>query len=145
MKRKGILLVDDDLDLLKLLAKRCRKLGLEAHTAHNALQAVSLLEKKKPDLICLSDSVPGGNGMKLCQMVLASPDDVSCPVIVLTEKKKNVAPRRSDDMCVYSVHKRPHVWKYLEPVIYELIDIQPLGRRTTGEERDGCQMPGASG
>jgi DNA-binding response OmpR family regulator len=127
--RKRILLVDDDLKLLNLLAKRCQKLGLEVFSAHDALKAVTLLNDKDPDLLCLSGSLPGGNGMRLCEMVLASPDDVTCPVIVLTENQETSTPRQSNEMCVYYVQKRPHVWKYIEPVIYELIDIQPVGPR----------------
>ncbi|MFV1968142.1 MAG: response regulator [Pirellulaceae bacterium] len=142
MKRKRILLVDDDLELLKRLAKRCQKLGLEVYSAHDALQAVTLLEEKDPDLLCLSGSIPGGNGMRLCEMVLASPDDVACPVIVLTQNKENTTPRQSAEMCVYHVQKRPQLWKYLEPVIYELIDIQPAGRRSTGGERGRVKSEG---
>ena len=128
--QKRILLVDDDLELLRTLEVHCRKIGLEVDTARNAVTAVKLLEQKKPDLICLDMNVPGGNGLKLCEMVLASPDDVTCPVIILTSQQEQTTPRRGGDMCVYCVQKRPNVWKYLEPVIYELIDIQPSSRRS---------------
>ena len=142
MQRKRILLVDEDLSLLKLLGKRCRKLGLEPYLAHDAIRAVTLLEEKDPDLLCLSGSIPGGNGMRLVEMALASPDDVTCPVIVLTQNRETKTPRQSSEMCVYYVQKRPHIWKYLEPVIYELIDIPPVDRRSTSAERNDGKARG---
>jgi DNA-binding response OmpR family regulator len=129
MNRKRILLVDDDLELLRVLEVHCRKIGLDVYTARNAVTAVTLLEEKKPDLICLDMNVPGGNGLKLCEMMLASPDDVTCPVIILTGRADGAAKRLRAEMCVYYVQKRPHMWRYLEPVIYELIDIRPVARR----------------
>jgi CheY-like chemotaxis protein len=134
MNRKKILLVDADSELLQLLATRCREIGLDVDVADDASAAVALLEKREPDLICVDAQLPGSNGLRLSEIVLKSPDDVACPVIILTNGSKDAAVAHSSKMCVYSVQKRPDLWRFLEPVIYELIDIQPVRRRTNDQE-----------
>jgi hypothetical protein len=69
-------------------------------------------------------------------MVLASPDDVTCPVIILTGDADDPRSRGPSDMCVYHVQKRKDLWRYLEPVVFELVDVSPQPRRSSGEERD---------
>ncbi len=128
-KCRTILLVDRDEDLLKELTSHCRAIGLAVLSAREGAAAARLIEENPPDLICVDDQMPGGDGLTLCEMILASPDDVSCPVIVLTQRIG--APRKpaSEEMCVYLLRKRAGLWRYLEPVIEELIDIPPRSRR----------------
>lgn len=125
---RSILLVDRNAKLLKELADRCQAIGLDVLTAKDASSAVRLLEQHAPDLVCLDDQTPGDEGLSFCEMVVGSPDDVPCPVIVLLGRERPTAAMRSSEMCVYYLHKRPNLWRYLEPVIYELVDIQPAAR-----------------
>jgi CheY-like chemotaxis protein len=141
MTRKKLLLVDSDRKLLKELARRCESLGFDTHTAIDAVGAVTLLEKHKPHLICLDDQLPGGSGMRLAEMVVESPDDVSCPVVILLGSDDPKAPRRPREMCVYHVRKRPKLWKYLEPVIQELVVVEPTRHQAipdSGSEISDC-------
>lgn len=137
---KTILLVDRDLNVLKDLAEHCRTIGLEVLTAQDGAAAAQLLEQNAPDLICVDDQLPGGDGLSLCEMVVASPDDVACPVVVLVQQVDANRKMCAAEMCVYFLHKRPNLWRYLEPVIYELVDVQPASRRSPDQERgiSGC-------
>lgn len=130
MKRKSILIVDRDLKLLEQLTASGREIGLQVYTAQDAVTAVSLLECHQPDLMCVEAHVPGGGGMTFCEMVLASPDDVACPVIILVDEGQRIRRARHDEMCVYYLRKRPDVWQYLEPVIHELVVFDPPRRPT---------------
>lgn len=132
MGRKRILLVDADAELLRLLAVRCREIGLDVDTARDATSAVTWLDKRKPDLVCLDDELPGGGGLRLSEIVLKSPDDVACPVILLTTRSQKGAAPSSPRMCVYRVQKRPDLWRFLEPVVHELVDVRATRRSTGG-------------
>lgn len=121
---KKILLVDRDEDLLKELSSRCQAIGLTVFSAQEGAAAAELIEKNSPDLICVDDQVPGGDGLTLCEMILASPDDVSCPVVVLAQSFDAARKTPSEEMCVYFLRKRAGLWRYLEPVIQELVDVQ---------------------
>ena len=126
---------------------------MEVFTAQDATSAAQLLEQNTPDLICLDDQLPGDEGLTFCEMVVASPDDVTCPVVVLAERTDRTAAPQSSEMCIYFLQKRPNLWRYLEPVIYELVDIQPAtsrsndpGRgisglwRSSSEVRESCSL-----
>ena len=112
---KRILLVDVNLQLLDDLSARCRAIGLEVFTAQDAATTAEVLESKKPDVICLDDQVAGSDGLSLSEMVLASPDDVFCPVIVLVSQSEAASRTQSQDMCVYAIHKRPNLWRTWNP------------------------------
>jgi len=129
---RRILLVDRNANLLIELADRCRAIGLEVFTAHDAASAAQLLAQNVPDLICLDDQVPGSDGLTFCEMVVGSPDDVTCPVVVFMSPTARAAAKHASEMCVYYLQKRQNLWRYLEPVIYELIDIPPVTRRSIG-------------
>ena len=133
--RRRILLVDRNAKLLNELADRCQAIGLEVFTAKDATSAAQLLEQNTPDLICLDDQTPGDEGLTFCEMVVASPDDVTCPVVVLVDRTDRTAAPHSSEMCIYYLQKRPNLWRYLEPVIYELVDIQPATTRSNDPGR----------
>jgi DNA-binding response OmpR family regulator len=137
---KRILLVDRDAQLLKELAEHCRAIGLEVLTAPDGATAAQLLEQNAPDLICVDDQLPGGDGLSLCEMIVASPDDVACPVVVFVQQAEVPRKTCATEMCVYYLHRRQNLWRYLEPIIYELVDIQPASRRSTdqGHGISGC-------
>jgi DNA-binding response OmpR family regulator len=136
IQRKRILVIDEDPDLLQYVAKRCRTLGMEVDTAEEAVAAMTLFERQPPDLLLLDGLLPGGSGLRLSEMVLASPDDVTCPVIIMTREGYAVEKNASTDMCVYRVRKRAPLWQFLEPIIRELVDVDPQSRRSNDEEED---------
>lgn len=130
MNPKKILIVDDDSDFASALAMRCRQIGLRVQTAHNALTAVATISRDLPNLVCMDVNMPTANGLSICEMMAKDPEMARIPVIVLTGCKEAETIRRCEDLCVYYVHKSPDVWRRVEPVIYELIDIEPPANDT---------------
>ena len=125
MNPKRILIVDDDADFVDALAMRCRQVGLEVVTARNALTAVAAISRDLPDLVCVDVNMPTANGLSICEMMANDPEMARIPVIVLTGCKDEEMIRRCEDLCAYYIHKSADVWRRVEPVIYELIDIEP--------------------
>jgi CheY-like chemotaxis protein len=134
-KRPRVLLIDSDAELLSELTGHCRAAGLEVFTAQDAVSGVALLEQQQPELLCLDDQLPGGDGLRLAEMVLASPEDVSCPVVILTRQAEPPRTPPAAEMCVYVLQKRPSLWRYLEPVIYELVDLPPVHPRPNDRQQ----------
>jgi len=139
MTAKSVLIADDDRDLARVLATRMKRLGLRVRVAHDALKTLNMVRDRTPDLICLDVSMPAGNGLSVCEMLATDPNSSSIPVIILTGRKDKETIRRCHDMCAYYVLKSPDVWKRIEPVLYELLDIDPphveKPRSTTSVER----------
>lgn len=89
-KRKHILVVDDDSNVLKLV-KRCLSSSYNVATAINGKVALKFLEKKDTDLILLDYEMPGKTGAEVLEELRASDRTKNLPVIFLTgmmEKKK---------------------------------------------------------
>jgi len=66
---KKILIVDDDPDVLELLAYNLEREGFEIHTVHDSLDAVGACEYFLPDLIILDIMMPGLNGIEVCKQL----------------------------------------------------------------------------
>jgi two-component system response regulator AtoC len=62
-----ILLVDDEVDVLRLLGRRLTRLGYEVIPSVDARQAIDLLEEHAFDLAILDVTMPGLNGLELAE------------------------------------------------------------------------------
>ena len=135
--QKTILLVDDDADLVDSLGLRCRSIGLNVKTAHNALTAVQLMDDSLPHLVCLDVNMPTGNGLAICEAMISDPVTAKIPVIIMTACCSPETIKKCGDLCAYYIRKSGDLWKQMEPVIYELIDIEPMheGNTTRHEAR----------
>jgi two-component system, NtrC family, response regulator GlrR len=77
-----LLLVDDDPDLLRLLAIRLEAAGYEVATANDGASALAQLAAERPQLVITDMRMPGMDGNALFDAVRAS--HPTMPVIVLT-------------------------------------------------------------
>ncbi|MBC7150947.1 MAG: response regulator [Rhizobium sp.] len=78
-----ILIVDDDGQILILVAKFLRANGFRVHTARNGVEMFEVLRRAPVDLIVLDLMLPGKNGLELCRDLRRSS---SVPIIMLTAK-----------------------------------------------------------
>jgi DNA-binding response OmpR family regulator len=83
---KKILLVDDDVDLLKGISLALRSAGYEVVIAEDSITAVSVAVKEKPDLAVLDLGLPGGDGFVLMSRLRNLPDLASKPIIVVSAR-----------------------------------------------------------
>jgi putative two-component system response regulator len=81
---KKILIIDDDKDLRLALSIRLRASGYDVAMATDAISAMSVALKERPDLVLLDVNMPGGNGFMIMERFRMSTHLESTPVIVLT-------------------------------------------------------------
>lgn len=62
-----ILIVDDEPDILNILAYNLKKEGYEIETAENGIEAIEKANAMNPDLIVLDIMMPGMDGVEVCQ------------------------------------------------------------------------------
>ncbi len=118
---KKVLIADDDRDVVELLSRRCRSLGLHVDSAGNAMQALSKAEANTPDLMILDVDMPHGNGLSVCEMMSDHEQLRSIPVIMLTSCSSEDTIRRCHRLCAYYVLKCPDAWPRVEPLLRELL------------------------
>lgn len=79
-----ILLVDDDPDLLIVLAGELRRRGYDVATALDAVAAMTAAVKLKPQAIVLDVGLPGGEGPALMRRMRALPQLAGMPVVMMS-------------------------------------------------------------
>ena len=126
MMPKTVMIADDDKDLLAVLEMRCRQLGLEVLTAEDGLTALSTADFALPHLVILDVSMPGGNGLAVCEMMLDDDRLAKIPVIILTGRKDAETRRRCQTMNAHYVCKGTDVWGQVEPLIERLLGLPHL-------------------
>jgi two-component system OmpR family response regulator len=83
----SVLIVDDDGQILTLVARFLRSNGFNARTARNGVEMLATLESFEADLIILDVMLPGLDGLALCREIRKVSD---VPLIMLTAKGDEV-------------------------------------------------------
>ena len=81
-----ILIVEDETDIVELLAYNLHQAGFETITAFNGEDALRHANTKPPDLVLLAVLLPGVDGLEVCRMLKRNPTTADIPVIMLTAK-----------------------------------------------------------
>lgn len=81
---KKILIVDDDQEIVMLIAARLRANQYEVVVANDAVQAIFKARKEKPDLILLDNRMPAGSGLSVLANLRQTVDTISTPIIFIT-------------------------------------------------------------
>jgi len=81
-----IMVIDDQPDILDIVKAILERSGYVVQVADSGMEAFSLMEEKKPDLIILDIMMPQMDGLKVLQQLKGNADYSSIPVILLTVK-----------------------------------------------------------
>jgi diguanylate cyclase (GGDEF)-like protein len=94
MERKyNILVVDDNLDKLRLLEAALKLAGYNVNTATDGDEALAAIESYQPDLVITDVMMPRMNGYELAERIRANPVTKFLPVIMQT-----AGGRRAEDL-----------------------------------------------
>lgn len=88
MEKKRVLVVDDDVDLLKMLKLRIEAEGFEFMSVQDGQEMLDLIKVKRPDMILLDIVLPKVDGYSALREMRAQDEFKDVPVIVLTAKEK---------------------------------------------------------
>lgn len=84
---KGFVLVVEDESALRLLLEHSlRQRGYRVSTVMNAEQALTFLDREKPDVALLDWMMPGLSGLELCRTIRQKPGLKNLPVLFLTAR-----------------------------------------------------------
>ncbi len=86
MARKKILVVDDERDLVEILAFNLRREQYDVVTAFDGEKALETARRETPDLVVLDLMLPGIGGLEVCRRLRADPRTARIPIVMLTAK-----------------------------------------------------------
>jgi len=84
MKKRKVLFVDDELDLVKAMQIRLENANFEFITANNGQEGLEKARHENPDLIILDLMLPKLNGYKVCRMLKCDDKYKEIPIIMYT-------------------------------------------------------------
>lgn len=84
--KRTLLIVDDDIFLVDIMAFTLKQSGFEIIKAHNGQEALDIMTKEKIDLVLTDIMMPVMDGFELAKNLKANPATASVPVIFLTAK-----------------------------------------------------------
>jgi CheY-like chemotaxis protein len=79
-----VLVVDDVLDNVELLADALEDRGYEVLKALSGIEALNIAGSSKPDVIMLDIMMPGIDGIEVCRRLKSNPKLKSIPVIMVS-------------------------------------------------------------
>jgi len=79
-----ILVVDDEPDMVDLLAYNLRLNGYEVFTASTGLEALNKARQHLPDLVLLDLMLDGLDGYSVCEILRSQPSTATVPVLIVT-------------------------------------------------------------
>jgi len=90
MAKTTVLIVEDEADILNLLAYNIRSAGFDVLTSKDGHDALSIAKHYVPDLILLDLMIPGMDGFGVCKELKRSAATQNIPIIILTAKGEEV-------------------------------------------------------
>ena len=84
MEPYKILVVDDEPDVVMLIARTLETEGFDVISAYDGISALDLAEAESPDLVLLDIMMPMMSGYEVCQQLKANPRTEAIPVVCVT-------------------------------------------------------------
>ncbi|MCC7207935.1 MAG: response regulator [Anaerolineae bacterium] len=140
-----ILIVDDDIDSLKLIGLMLQRQGYDIVAANNGAQAFSKATSDRPDLIILDVMMPDMDGYEICRRLRANPVTQGIPIIMFTAKtliddKVAGFEAGADDYLTKPTHPAE-----LASRVKAILSRSAAQRRTTGEGGTLTALVGVKG
>jgi DNA-binding response OmpR family regulator len=89
MKNKNkILVVDDDLDILSVVTISLKDQGYEVEGTLHGDEAITKVQKFKPDLIIMDIFLAGTNGKDICKKIKQTKKISAIPIILISASKQ---------------------------------------------------------
>jgi two-component system, OmpR family, alkaline phosphatase synthesis response regulator PhoP len=131
----GILVVDDEKDIVDLIRYNLEKEGYTVMEAYDGITAVKIARSQKVDLMILDLMLPGMSGMDVCRSVRANPSLSGLPIIMLTSKADESDKIVGLEICADDYMTKPFSVKELIARVRTILRrSQPVEKRT--DEKD---------
>lgn len=124
MKKYRILIVDDDVNIIKLLKVNLEKCGYDIVTAVDGKDGLEKFKTEKPDLIIADIVMPGIDGYRFCWNIFYEDGLYVLPVpkiIILTGRDKKLDKGISEKIGVDAYITKPFEIKQLLDKVKELL------------------------
>jgi two-component system alkaline phosphatase synthesis response regulator PhoP len=122
MSKKKVLVVDDELHIVHVVAIKLRNNDYEVISAENGAEAFKLACTEKPDIIVTDFQMPVMTGIELVEKIRQCDQIKDIPVIMLTARSFAIEEQQREDLQISQCLSKPFSPKELlgniEDILY---------------------------
>jgi CheY-like chemotaxis protein len=123
MTGKKVLVVDDEIHIVHVVAIKLRNNGYEAITAANGAEAYELACDQKPDIIVTDCQMPLMTGLELVEKIRGNEATADIPVILLTARSFAIEDDQKQNLRISECLSKPfspkELLRSIEDVLYQ--------------------------
>ena len=107
MENRKVLVADDEVHIVNVVAMKLRNNGFDVITANNGEEAYKLCCEEKPDIIITDYQMPQMTGIELIEKVRSNPDVRHIPIIMLTARGFAIEDEQKERLNVAECLSKP--------------------------------------
>jgi two-component system alkaline phosphatase synthesis response regulator PhoP len=107
MAEKTVLVVDDEIHIVHVVAIKLRNNGYEVITANNGAEALELAQQESPDIIVTDYQMPVMSGLELVKELRENEITKNIPVILLTARSFAISKEEQNDLQISRCLSKP--------------------------------------
>lgn len=107
MEQRKVLIVDDEIHIVHVVAIKLRNNGYEVISANNGSEAYGLACEVKPDIIVTDYQMPVMTGMELVEKLRENEQTKDIPVIMLTARSFAITKEQQEKLNISDCLSKP--------------------------------------
>ncbi len=121
MAEKKVLVVDDEIHIVHVVAIKLRNNGYEVLTAGDGAEAFKIACEEKPDIIVTDYQMPVMTGLELVEKLRGREETREIPVIMLTARSFAIEEQQKEDLQISQCLSKPFSPKELLENIEDIL------------------------
>jgi len=121
MTSKRVLVVDDEIHIVHIVAIKLRNNGYDVVTAGNGAEAFKIACEEKPDIIVTDYQMPLMSGLEFVEKLRGSEATKDIPVILLTARSFAIEDKQKEDLRISQCLSKPFSPKELLECIEDIL------------------------
>ena len=126
MSDRRILVVDDEIHIVHVVAIKLRNNGYEVITADNGAQALEIAREEMPDVIVTDYQMPVMSGLELVKELREDERTRDIPVILLTARSFAVSKEQQEELRISTCLSKPFSPRELLGYIEDILHAKEL-------------------
>ena len=121
MTARKILVADNEIHIVQVVAIKFRNNGFEVITSDNAREAFELACRQKPDVIVTDLQMPGTSSLELIENLRQDPATADIPVVLLTARDFTIEDEQISDLKISVCLPKPFSPRELLQTVNEVL------------------------
>jgi CheY-like chemotaxis protein len=123
MPGRKILVVDDEVEIVRLLTDYLAEQGYEVVTAHGGIEALAKLDAEKPLVVLLDVRMPGMDGIEVLRRIRSFNQDVG--ILMITANEDIDLAKEALALGAYDYTLKPVDFQYLSRAVEKMMAAAP--------------------